>query len=339
VGQIAAVLRDAVLTLMLHLNWSAEPMAEIEIAIPAYNCAAWLDALIESILQQGFDNWRIIARNDASTDDTAACLADWKSRLGERMIILPPGPNLGLVGNYEAILGATTAQWVMFADADDIWLPGKMSITLGAMRTAEADQGAATPIVVFTDAKVVDEDLRPIADSYWRWTRANLAASSVFRRLVVDSPAISSALMVNRALINLALPMEGAAYADWWSMLVAAAFGKVVMLDECTILYRRHSNNLTSDPYIATIRGALCHLFASPDSAHQKINQLLRKLASQAGAFAQRFQHQLSAADLATLQAASCLPRAGGLGGRWFVVRHRLWFGSPIKNAGLMLFM
>jgi hypothetical protein len=54
--------------------------------------------------------------------------------------------------------------------------------------------------------------------------------------LVVDSPTLSSTMMVNRALVELALPMKGAAYQDWWSMLVAAAFGIVVMLDERTIL-------------------------------------------------------------------------------------------------------
>src|ERR1700756_4814018 len=112
-------------------------MAEIEIAIPAHNCAPWLDALIESILQQDFDSWRIFARDDASTDDTAARLAHWQKRLGERMVILPPGPNLGAVGNCEAILGTTTAQWIMLGDADDVWLPGKMSVTLDAMRAAE----------------------------------------------------------------------------------------------------------------------------------------------------------------------------------------------------------
>ena len=46
---------------------------------------------MESILQQGADNWRIIARDDASTDDTAKRLAVWRQRLGELTVILPLG--------------------------------------------------------------------------------------------------------------------------------------------------------------------------------------------------------------------------------------------------------
>lgn len=317
-------------------------MAEIDIAIPAYNSASWLDDLIESILEQDLDNWRIVARDDASTDSTAACLATWKQRLGERMIIVDgsDGRNLGPVGNYNAILSATTSPWIMLADSDDVWRPGKVSLTWQAMRAAEATHGTATPVLVFTDAEVVDEHLQPVAESYWRWSRANLAAANVFHRVIVDSPAISSTMMVNRALIDLALPMTGAIWSqDWWAMMVAAAFGQIVKLDERTILYRRHSANDSLEPYAATTKGLVDRLLAAPGSARKKLDRLIGQIAPQAGAFAERFHHELPASDLAALNAASRLPYDGGIQRRWSVVRHGLWFGSPIKNAGLILFL
>jgi glycosyltransferase involved in cell wall biosynthesis len=317
-------------------------MAEIDIAIPAYNCAAWLDDLIESILQQDVNNWRIVARDDASTDGTAARLAAWKQRLGERMMIVDGSErrNLGPVGNYNAILSATTSNWIMLADSDDVWRPGKVALTLQAMRAAEATHGTATPVLVFTDAEVVDEQLQPVAESYWRWSRANLAAANVFHRLVVDCPAISSTMMVNRALIALALPMPGAVWSqDWWAMMVAAAFGQIVTLDERTILYRRHSANDSLEPYAATTKGMVHRLLAAPSSARKKVRRLIDQIASQAGAFAERFHRELTASDLAALKAASRLPYVGGIQRRWSVVRHGLWFGSLPKNVGLMLLL
>ena len=317
-------------------------MAEIDIALPAYNCAAWLDDLIESILQQDVNNWRIVARDDASTDDTAARLAAWKQRLGERMMIVDncEGGNLGFLLNYNAVLGATTSPWIMLADADDVWRAGKLALTLRAMRAAEAAHGTTTPVLVFTDAEVVDEQLRPVADSYWRWSRADLAAAKIFHRLVVDNPAISSTIMVNRALIDLALPMPAGVFAlDWWAMMVAAAFGQVVKLDERTILYRRHSANDSLEPYAATTKGMVHRLLAAPSSARKKLDRLIHQIAPQSGAFAKRFHRELSPSDLAALKAASRLPHVGGIRRRWSVVRHGLWFGSPIKNAGLILFL
>jgi hypothetical protein len=248
--------------------------------------------------------------------------------------------NLGLVGNYNTVLSATTSPWVMLADADDVWRPGKLSLTLKAMRAAEATHGTTTPVLVFTDAEVVDEQLQPVAESYWRWSRANLAAASVFHRLVVDSPAISSTIMVNRALIDLALPMTGAVFAlDWWAMMVAAAFGQIVKLDKRTILYRRHSANDSLEPYAATSKGMVLRLLAAPGSARRKLNRLISQIAPQARAFAERFHDELSASDLAALMAASRLISAGGFERRWSVVRHGLWFGSLPKNVGLMLFL
>ncbi len=317
-------------------------MAEIDIAIPAYNCAAWLDDLMESIVEQDVDNWRIVARDDASTDGTAAHLDTWKQRLGERMMIVDGSDrrNLGPVGNYNAILSATTCHWIMLADSDDVWRPGKLALTLQAMRAAEDAHGTGTPVLVFTDAEVVDEQLQPVADSYWRWSRANLAAANVFHRVVVDCPAISSTMMVNRALIDLALPMTGAVWSqDWWAMMVAAAFGQIVKLDERTILYRRHSANDSLEPYAATTRGAVHRLLAAPGSARKKVRRLIDQIAPQAAAFAERFHHELSVSDLAALKAASRLPYVGGIQRRWSVLRHGLWFGSLPKNVGLMLLL
>jgi glycosyltransferase involved in cell wall biosynthesis len=318
-------------------------MPEIDIAIPTYNCAAWFDDLIESILlQQDVDNWRIVARDDASTDGSPSCLASWKRRLGDRMMIIDgfEGRNLGPVGNYNAVLNATTSHWVMLADSDDVWRPGKMSLTLRAMRAAEATHGTTTPVVVFTDAEVVDERLQPVAESYWRWSRANLAAANVFRRVVVDSPAISSTMMVNRALIDLALPMTGAVWSqDSWAMMVAAAFGQIVKLDDRTILYRRHSANDSLEPYPSTTKDMVHRLLTAPGSARMKLDRLIGQIAPQAGAFAERFHEKLSASDLAALKAASRLLSVGGMQRRWSVVRHRLWFGSLPKNVGLMLLL
>lgn len=315
-------------------------MPDIDIALPTYNCAGWLDVLMESILRQDMENWRIVTRDDASTDDTAARMAMWRERLGDRMMVLPRGPNLGPVGNYDAILSATTAKWVMLADSDDVWKPGKIARTLEAMRTGEESQAGSTPALVFADAEVVDQQLRPVAASYWQWSRANLRAADVFHRLIVDCPAISSTMMVNRALLDLALPMTGAAYSqDWWLMLVAAAFGTTIQLQAQTVLYRRHSSNDSLEPYAATTKGAVHRFLEAPDSARRKVNRLIEQFAPQAGAFARRFREKLATADLAALEAASRLPNAGGMQRRLEVARHDLWFGSAIKNVGLMLFL
>jgi hypothetical protein len=311
-------------------------MPEIDIAILAHNSAAWLDALVESIIQQGVDNWRIVARDDASTDDTAACLAAWQQRLGERMMILPAGPNLGMNGNCDAVLAATTARWVMFADPDDVWKPGKMAADIAAMRAAEAVAGDNIPIVVCSDAEVVDAQLQPIAASYWKWSGTDPNLCSVFHRLLVDSPVLGSTMMVNRALLKMSLPMSGAAACpDWWLALVACALGKIVCLRQTTVSYRRHPQNYTVVPMTAGLAGGVARL----GSAHARVEWLVNQYSGQASGFLRRYGHLLPSADQRALEAAGKLPSSGPLARRWSVVRHGLWFGSRIKNAGLILLL
>ena len=311
-------------------------MREIDIALPAYNCAVWLDDLMESILQQGVDNWHLVARDDASTDSTAARLAAWQRRLGERMTILPTGPNLGMIGNYDAVLAATSARWVMFADPDDVWKLDKMTAEVAAMRGAEAAAGCDLPIVVCSDAEVVDNQLRPIAASYWRWSRMNPRLCSRFHRLLVDCPVLSSTMMVNRALLNASLPMGGAAACpDWWHALVASALGRIICLPQATIYYRRHSQNDSVVPTTVSLATAVTRI----GSARGRVEQLVRQYSRQANGFLDRYQHLIIASDKRALEAAGELPLLGPLGRRWNVVRHGLWFGSLLKNVGLMLLL
>src|SRR5689334_14259340 len=98
----------------------------IDIAVPTYNCATWLDTFLESIVSQDSQDWRILTRDDGSTDATLATIAAWKTRLGDRLVILADGEgNLGPVGNYDAVLRLSRAPIIMLADPDDLWLPGK----------------------------------------------------------------------------------------------------------------------------------------------------------------------------------------------------------------------
>jgi hypothetical protein len=314
-------------------------MPDIDIAMPAYNSAAWIDECIESVAAQDFANWRLVARDDGSTDDTAARLAAWQKRLGRRMTILEDTGtrNLGVTGNYTAVLARTNTRWVMSADPDDVWLPGKISRTLAAMRESEAELGERTPLLVCTDAAVVDGERRPVAPSFWRWSRMNPVYVRQVSRVAMESVALGSTVMVNRALLERALPIAaGAPYQDWWMALVAAAFGRLRPLDGATILYRRHGVNETTDPYGSTLAGALRRTLSAPGAPRRRVRKLLGQASRQAASFVARYRVHLQRQDLAALESLAELASLGALGRRAAVVRHGLWFGSPAKNAGLL---
>ena len=95
---------------------------DVDIAFPCYNTAQWIDGFIEDLLKYNGARWRLIARDDGSSDDSHAVLKKWRERLGPRMMLLDAdgsSPNLGLIANFNAVLGAAAAQSILTADPDD----------------------------------------------------------------------------------------------------------------------------------------------------------------------------------------------------------------------------
>lgn len=314
----------------------------LDIAMPTYNCEPWLDAFLESLVAQDFTDWRLIVRDDGSGDGTAVKLDEWRNRLGERMTILPDSGvrNLGLIGNYTAVLAATSAPWVMSADPDDVWLPGKVTRSVEAMGQAERTLGLQLPIAICTDAAVVDGGSNPVAPSFWRWSRMNPRLMRTLPRAAMESAALGSTMMVNRALLDRALPIEfGAAYQDWWLALVAVAFGRVIPLEETTILYRRHKINATEEPYSGALWSAISRTLEAPFAPRRRLEKLLLQAATQATSFVARYRECLKRPDIAAMEALGRLPEMGHMQRRLVVFRHSLWFASPLKNAGLMAFL
>ena len=62
----------------------------------------------------------------------------------------------------------------------------------------------------------------------------------------------------------------------------------------------------------------------------------MTQAATQAKAFVMRYRDRLKRPDVAALEALGELPSLGLVERRLAVLRHGLWFASPLKNAGLL---
>jgi hypothetical protein len=67
------------------------------------------------------------------------------------------------------------------------------------------------------------------------------------------------------------------------------------------------------------------------------LQKILSGSARQANAFAGAFRDRLPPEDVADLEALARLPALGPLGRRIAIIRHRLWFASPLKNAAMLV--
>ena len=106
-------------------------VATVDVIIPAFNAERFLAHAIESVLTQDFTDWRILLVNDGSTDGTAEIAARYQRQLGERMLVITQ-PNAGLPAARNAALRAASAELLAILDADDLWLPCRLTETVKA---------------------------------------------------------------------------------------------------------------------------------------------------------------------------------------------------------------
>ena len=215
-----------------------------------YNGARYLHEQIDSIVAQTDRDWRLIVRDDGSTDATPAILGYYAKAHPERISVMSDNRrNVGALRSFERLLEQVPADadYVMFADQDDVWLPEKVAVTKAKMQELEAVHGKQKPIVVHTDLKVVNQDLKEMHPSFWRFSniRPEILDRDV-HYLGICNAVTGCAMMMNRAALTISLPFADYAFMhDWWiAEKVMTEGGIVCPLAQPTILYRQHLSNV-----------------------------------------------------------------------------------------------
>lgn len=104
---------------------------KISIIFPAYNVAPYLDAALQSIADQSYSNFELIAVDDGSTDDTFDILEKWKqnSNLSRRMTVIHK-TNGGLSDARNVGLQHSIGDYIFFMDSDDCIHPNLLELCI-----------------------------------------------------------------------------------------------------------------------------------------------------------------------------------------------------------------
>jgi rhamnosyltransferase len=222
-------------------------LEKVFIALATYNGASYLKPLLESVRRQSHSAWTLLARDDRSSDATAEILR--RTAAEDRRIVLleddlgrlGPTANFGLLMRHGFDRGA---EYLLFADQDDVWQPDKVDGQLRLMRDRERVHGEHTPQLVYSDLRVVDARARTIHPSFLRVSRLGHGEGRPLRTLLGRSFVLGCACLINRPLLQFALPVPpDVASHDWWVALCGAAVGWISYLPKPTLSYRRHGNN------------------------------------------------------------------------------------------------
>ena len=221
----------------------------IAILLATYNGSQWLPQFLASVSAQQGADWRLLVRDDGSSDATPEILRTAARRDASLAFVADSAGRLGASGSFGELMRhamASDAQYFAFADQDDVWLPHKLGTQLAALRELEARAGPHLPLLVHSDLMVVDRELRTLHRSHTELAGLyrDCPAPVALRTLLGHNFVTGCATLFNRSLLEVATPLPpGAAMHDWWLACCAAALGRIEYIPQPLVLYRQHGSN------------------------------------------------------------------------------------------------
>ena len=104
----------------------------ISVLMAVFNGAQYLEATLQSILDQSFRNFELVIVDDASSDETPEILRK-VSRFDSRVAVLTNPRNLKLASSLNRGLEACRSEYIARSDADDLYHPDRLRIQLDFM--------------------------------------------------------------------------------------------------------------------------------------------------------------------------------------------------------------
>lgn len=218
----------------------------ITIIMAVYNGQEYIREQLESLKDQTYTEWRLVIRDDRSSDKTAELVKKFSDEVEQEVIFKVNEKPSGSAKNNFALLinDAKESDYVMFCDQDDIWKKDKIEITFNKMKQAEERYGRDFPLLVHGDVEVIDENGNINADSMFEMSHIN--ADSKLPQILIQNHVTGCTMMCNKKLIAGISEYASSEYIimhDYLAALYASVFGKIEVIKKPLLSYRQHSGN------------------------------------------------------------------------------------------------
>lgn len=216
---------------------------KLSIAMCTWNGEAYLREQLTSFSGQTRTPDELIVCDDNSTDDSVRIVSDFAGSAPFPVHLHLNEQNLGSTKNFERAIGLCGGEIIALADQDDVWLPEKLR------KIEDCFEREPATGMVFTDAEVVDEELKPLGYRLWQSvgfgeTKRRLIRNGRVLDVLLPGWTVTGATMAFRSGFRnlvLEIPTDLALIHDGWIALLIGSVANVSFIDEPLIKYRQHA--------------------------------------------------------------------------------------------------
>ncbi len=307
----------------------------INIIMCTYNGERYINEQIQSIADSTVKDWRLMIFDDQSVDHTIQCIENCQKKYPGKIYYKVNQKKQGVVLNflksiYEVGVQMKEHDMIMLCDQDDHWNKDKIQKTANRMKQLIKVHGNKIPLLVSTDVTVVDETMNVLNPSFRAMNHYQIRNMDL-PHLLMENKVQGCTVMLNKSLAGMLdrLPRTAIMH-DSWLALIAVVFGRITYIDEPTMQYRQHTDNLQgSISYKEDVKNKFSNLGGQ--------RQLVMKTTPQAAEFLKLYQNQIPEDSRRMLRAFATLPRQNFVLRRYHIIRYHLWKSGILRNIGLMV--
>lgn len=211
---------------------------KIDILLATYNTKIeYLKEQIDSILNQTYTNINLIISDDNSSKEEVKKILEEYKQKDNRIILYFQEKNLGYIKNFEFLLSKSDAEYIAFADHDDIWYENKIEKSVKVLEEKNVD-------LVYCDCKQIDGKGQVLNESYLKYK--NLPIINGKENILVFSRhiAIGCSTVFTKKIREQMLPFTDKVMAhDWINVYLASKQNGIACIEEPLFGYRLHTSN------------------------------------------------------------------------------------------------
>ncbi len=104
----------------------------VSVILPTFNRLQYLRPAVDSVFAQTYEDWELVIADDGSEEKTRAYLSSLALLPRVKVLWLARAGNPGAARN--AALREARGDYMAFLDSDDLWMPTKLEVQMGALR-------------------------------------------------------------------------------------------------------------------------------------------------------------------------------------------------------------
>lgn len=213
------------------------------VAMCTYNGANYIREQLDSIIYQVQSVNEIVICDDGSQDNTISILKEYQQKFPQLIRVVINSQNQGYIKNFEKAISLCQNDIIFLSDQDDVWTNNKVKVILEWFRQHPNKD------VVFTDAEIVDANLRPLNATLFdcvglvglgktTWLNDNFKLPI----LSIENRVTGATLAIRKSAVSYLLPFDNnrEVIHDHQIALKAAERNKLGTIWQSLLYYRTH---------------------------------------------------------------------------------------------------